>query len=136
LADQALYAQYQGSEYVSTLLLSFDIPTGQQVVDAGSPQLWRHRDKTVEHVTFEAQFPLGMFAETPYIAQEFSVLPGDRLIFVSDGVYLLWRASESFTLPVDRVLADGAYLSRLNGPLGQKDHGAGHRVHGGDRHPR
>jgi serine phosphatase RsbU (regulator of sigma subunit) len=88
LADEALYAQYQGSEYVSTLLLSFDIPTGQvQVVDAGSPQLWRHRDKTVEHVTFGAQFPLGMFDETRYIAQEFSVLPGDRLIFVSDGVY-------------------------------------------------
>lgn len=88
LADQALYAQYRGAEYVSTLLLAFDIPTGQvQVVDAGSPQLWRQRGRTVEHISFEAQFPLGMFDETPYVTQDFSVLPGDRLVFVSDGVY-------------------------------------------------
>ncbi|MFD4715974.1 PP2C family protein-serine/threonine phosphatase [Streptomyces sp. NPDC058430] len=88
LADQALYAQYQGAQYVSTLLLFFEIATGRvQVVDAGSPQLWRQRERTVERVVFEAQQPLGMFDETLYEAQEFQVLPGDRLVFVSDGVY-------------------------------------------------
>lgn len=88
LADQALYAQHRGDEYVSTLLLCFELATGRvQVVDAGSPQLWRQRGKSVERVDFEAQFPLGMFEETEYVAQEFNVLPGDRLIFVSDGVY-------------------------------------------------
>ncbi|MFD0059453.1 PP2C family protein-serine/threonine phosphatase [Streptomyces sp. NPDC056690] len=88
LADQALYAQHRGTQYVSTLLLSFELATGKvQVVDAGSPQLWRQRDKVVERVPFEAQFPLGMFDDTPYAAQEFEVLPGDRMIFVSDGVY-------------------------------------------------
>ncbi|MFF1379695.1 PP2C family protein-serine/threonine phosphatase [Streptomyces sp. NPDC058308] len=88
LADQALYAQHRGDEYVSTLLLCFELATGRvQVVDAGSPQLWRQRGKSVERVHFEAQFPLGMFEETEYVAQEFDVLPGDRLIFVSDGVY-------------------------------------------------
>ncbi|MFB6705987.1 PP2C family protein-serine/threonine phosphatase [Streptomyces sp. NPDC056333] len=88
LADQAIYAQYQGTQYVSTLLLFFEIVTGRvQVVDAGSPQLWRQRDKMVEHVVFEAQQPLGMFDETLYEAQEFQALPGDRLVFVSDGVY-------------------------------------------------
>ncbi|MFE7014331.1 PP2C family protein-serine/threonine phosphatase [Streptomyces sp. NPDC057651] len=88
LADQALYAQHRGTQYVSTLLLSFELATGKvQVVDAGSPQLWRQRDKVVERVPFEAQLPLGMFDDTPYAAQEFEVLPGDRMIFVSDGVY-------------------------------------------------
>ncbi|WP_240508941.1 PP2C family protein-serine/threonine phosphatase [Streptomyces agglomeratus] len=88
LADQAVYAQYRGAQYVSTLLLSFELATGRgQVVDAGSPQLWRQRDKMVEHVAFEAQLPLGMFDETAYTAQDFEALPGDRLIFVSDGVY-------------------------------------------------
>lgn len=88
LADQALYAQHRGDEYVSTLLLCFELATGRvQVVDAGSPQLWRQRGKSVERVYFEAQFPLGMFEETEYVAQEFVALPGDRLIFVSDGVY-------------------------------------------------
>ncbi|WP_330261054.1 PP2C family protein-serine/threonine phosphatase [Streptomyces sp. NBC_00539] len=88
LADQAIYSRYQGREYVSTLLISLDVATGRgHVVDAGSPQLWRYRDRTVERVEFEAQFPLGMFEETPYVAQDFHALPGDRLVFVSDGVY-------------------------------------------------
>ncbi|MEU6387875.1 PP2C family protein-serine/threonine phosphatase [Streptomyces sp. NPDC046939] len=88
LADQALYAQHRGEEYVSTLLLSFELATGRvQVVDAGSPQLWRQRGMTVEQIPFEAQLPLGMFEETDYVVQEFEVRRGDRLLFVSDGVY-------------------------------------------------
>nr|WP_237551635.1 PP2C family protein-serine/threonine phosphatase [Streptomyces sp. SID8367] len=88
LADQALYAQHRGERYVSTLLLSFDLATERvQTVDAGSPQLWRQRDRTVDQVPFEAQLPLGMFEETDYVVQEFEVRRGDRLLFVSDGVY-------------------------------------------------
>ncbi|WP_299531530.1 PP2C family protein-serine/threonine phosphatase [uncultured Streptomyces sp.] len=98
LADQALYAQYRGASYVSTLLLTFELATGNvQVVDAGSPQLWRRRGKTVERVDLEAQLPLGMFDETEYTVQEFQVLPGDRLVFVSDGVYAAGnRAGEAY----------------------------------------
>ncbi|MFH8749485.1 PP2C family protein-serine/threonine phosphatase [Streptomyces rimosus] len=88
LADQALYGQYRGSAYVSTLLLRFHLATGRvEVVDAGSPQLWRRRGRTIDRVPLEPQLPLGMFEETQYVAQEFEVLPGDRLLFVSDGVY-------------------------------------------------
>lgn len=49
--------------------------------------MFRLRNGEVERVTFEAQLPLGMFEETDYVAQEFQVEPGDRLVFVSDGVY-------------------------------------------------
>ncbi|WP_416069801.1 PP2C family protein-serine/threonine phosphatase [Streptomyces sp. AK02-01A] len=88
LADQALYEQHRGASYVSTLLLRFDLATGKvEAVDAGSPQLWRQRDKTVERIDLDAQLPLGMFEESDYVAQTFHVLPGDRLVFVSDGVY-------------------------------------------------
>ncbi|WP_434599517.1 PP2C family protein-serine/threonine phosphatase [Streptomyces sp. A5-4] len=98
LTDQAIYGQYHGEEYVSTLLLSFELATGRvQVVDAGSPQLWLQRDKSVGHIDFEAQLPLGMFEESAYAAQEFQALPGDRLIFVSDGVYAaMSRAGEAY----------------------------------------
>ncbi|GAA5006253.1 PP2C family protein-serine/threonine phosphatase [Streptomyces siamensis] len=88
LADQAIYAQYRGSSYLSVLMLDFDLSTGRmRVIDAGSPQMVRLRGRTVERVDFEAQLPLGMFEETDYIVQEFEVEPGDRLLFVSDGVY-------------------------------------------------
>ncbi|MEU9981167.1 PP2C family protein-serine/threonine phosphatase [Streptomyces sp. NPDC050856] len=88
LADQAVYAQHRGSLYVSSLLLSIDLDTGRaQAVDAGSPQLWRRRDRTVERIPLEAQLPLGMFEESDYRAQEWDLRPGDRLLVVSDGVY-------------------------------------------------
>ena len=87
LADQAVYAHYRGSSHLSVLLLDFELATGQaQVVDAGSPQLLRLRDGSVEPIGFEPQLPLGMFEETDYAAEKFSVRPGDRLVFVGDGV--------------------------------------------------
>lgn len=88
LADQALFAQYGGKSYASTLLLRFDLDTGVvHAVDAGSPQLYRQRGDTVEQIALEAQLPLGMFEETPYEEQTFHVQPGDRLIVVSSGVH-------------------------------------------------
>ncbi|MGI5380455.1 PP2C family protein-serine/threonine phosphatase [Streptomyces sp. CA-251387] len=88
LADQAIHAQYRGDAYLSVLLLDLDLRTGRlQVVDAGSPQMLRLRGRTVTAVDLEAQLPLGMFEETNYVAQEFAIEPGDRLVFASDGVY-------------------------------------------------
>ncbi|MEW1752629.1 PP2C family protein-serine/threonine phosphatase [Streptomyces angustmyceticus] len=88
LADQAVYDHYRGASHVSTLLLRIERATGRaQVIDAGSPQLWRMRGKSIERVALDAQLPLGMFEESHYVPQEFAVAPGDRLIFVSDGVY-------------------------------------------------
>ncbi|MFI5630141.1 PP2C family protein-serine/threonine phosphatase [Streptomyces sp. NPDC051664] len=88
LADQAIYGLYRGSAHVSTLLLHFDLATGRVgAVDAGSPQLWRLRGRTVARIGLEAELPLGMFEESQYSVQEFQVVPGDRLLLVSDGVY-------------------------------------------------
>ncbi|MFJ8074113.1 PP2C family protein-serine/threonine phosphatase [Streptomyces sp. NPDC096176] len=88
LAGQAVYAQYRGSAYVSVLLLRFDLDTGDvEAVDAGSPRMWRQRERSVEPIAFDAQLPLGMFDDTVYVAERLTVLPGDRLLFGSDGVY-------------------------------------------------
>ncbi|MFE2416393.1 PP2C family protein-serine/threonine phosphatase [Streptomyces hokutonensis] len=88
LADQAVYAQFGGKVYASTLLLRFDLATGTvQAVDAGSPRLYRRRGHSVRQIEMEAQLPLGMFEETAYEEQIFSVRPGDRLVVVSTGVH-------------------------------------------------
>ncbi|WP_432135280.1 MULTISPECIES: PP2C family protein-serine/threonine phosphatase [unclassified Streptomyces] len=88
LADQAVYAHHQGDRYLSAIMLDFDLATGRvQVVDAGSPRMLRLRDGAVEWIAFDAQLPLGMFEETDYVAEDFEVRPGDRLVLVTDGVH-------------------------------------------------
>ncbi|GGX25350.1 PP2C family protein-serine/threonine phosphatase [Streptomyces chryseus] len=88
LADQAIYGEYAGALYSATLLLRFDLATGQvQVVDAGSPQLFRQRQDVVERIELDTQMPLGMFEETEYYEQSLAVEPGDRLVVVSSGVH-------------------------------------------------
>ncbi|MBB1246795.1 serine/threonine-protein phosphatase [Streptomyces durbertensis] len=111
LADQALYGEYRGESHVSTLLLRFEPATGRcEVIDAGSPRLLLLREGTVEAIPFEAQLPLGMFEETTYVTQELQVLPGDRLVLVSDGVYDSLRAGERYGL---RALGRAIHASRL-----------------------
>jgi serine phosphatase RsbU (regulator of sigma subunit) len=112
LADQAVYAHYQGRCYLSVLMFDFDLAAGRAtVVDAGSPELWRLRDGSVERVSFEAQLPLGMFEETDYVAQDFDVEPGDRLVFVSDGVHAV--ASPKGEAYGEAALARAMHSSRL-----------------------
>lgn len=115
LADQAVYAQYRGAAHVSALLLRFDFATGDvEVVDAGSPRMWRQRERAVEPVRFDAQLPLGMFEDTVYVAEHFTARPGDRFLFGSDGVYeALAPSGESYG---ERALARALGNTRLLPP--------------------
>ncbi|MEU2615766.1 PP2C family protein-serine/threonine phosphatase [Micromonospora sp. NPDC007271] len=88
LASDTIFYQHRGSRHVATLLLELDTRRGVvKAVDAGSPHVLRLRGGTVAPIVLEQQLPLGMFAETRYDVQEFTVEPGDRLFVVSDGVY-------------------------------------------------
>ncbi|MEV3912162.1 PP2C family protein-serine/threonine phosphatase [Streptomyces canus] len=112
LSDQAVYAHYRGHCYVSVLMFDFDLASGRAtVVDAGSPQLLRLRGGSVERVAFDAQLPLGMFEETDYVAQDFHVEPGDRLVFVSDGVHAV--ASPKGEAYGEAALARAIHSTRL-----------------------
>ncbi|WP_329792377.1 PP2C family protein-serine/threonine phosphatase [Lentzea sp. DG1S-22] len=112
LADQAIYGQHAGRLHVAVLLLQFELKTGRvEVIDAGSPSVWRLRDGAVECISFEDQLPLGMFEDTQYAPQEFQVRPGDRLIFVSDGVHDV--ASPAGERYGERALARAISVTRL-----------------------
>lgn len=88
LADQAVFAHHRGSVHLATLLLRFDFTAGRAwAVDAGSPLLFRQRDNGWELVELDQQLPLGMFEGTEYVAQEFPISRGDRLLIVTDGVH-------------------------------------------------
>ncbi|MCX5000323.1 PP2C family protein-serine/threonine phosphatase [Streptomyces longwoodensis] len=112
LADQAVFGHYGGDRYLSVLMFDFELGTGRaRVVDAGSPRMMRLRQGAVERVAFEPQLPLGMFEETDYVVQEFRVEPGDRLVFVSDGVYAV--ASPRGEAYGDTALARAIQATRL-----------------------
>jgi serine phosphatase RsbU (regulator of sigma subunit) len=115
LADQAVYAAYAGRMYVSVLLLEFDLASGAiQLIDAGSPRMLRLRAGSVEPIDLDAQLPLGMFDQTVYAAEQLSVLPGDRLLFVSDGVYTVGSgAGEAYG---ERALTKALSATRLLPP--------------------
>jgi serine phosphatase RsbU (regulator of sigma subunit) len=46
------------------------------------------RGSVVEPITLEAQLPLGMFEDTGYHEQEFTVERGDRIVIFSDGFHM------------------------------------------------
>ncbi|MFB4318166.1 PP2C family protein-serine/threonine phosphatase [Actinomadura sp. 21ATH] len=88
LADQILYARHRGTRHVATLLMDYTPGTGRfEVVDAGSPRVFRMRDGATEAVEFDAQLPLGMFGDVHYRTEEFGIERGDRLVIASDGVH-------------------------------------------------
>lgn len=88
MADQTFYAYHQGRQYLSTLLIRIELNTGRaQAVLAGSPRLFRLREDQVHLVPLTDQLPLGMFEGTDYVAEEFSLGSGDRLLLVSDGLH-------------------------------------------------
>ncbi|KMO96890.1 PP2C family protein-serine/threonine phosphatase [Streptomyces roseus] len=130
LADQALYGQYRGSLHLPMLLLRFALATGEvEVIDAGSPRLWRLRGGAVEQVPLEAQLPLGMFEDTIYTCQRLRVLPGDRLFFLSDGVYdVMSPAGEPYSLnALSRAVLDTRLLPPSQVPRALLERLDGHR---------
>jgi serine phosphatase RsbU (regulator of sigma subunit) len=88
LANGIVYSQYGGKLHSSTLLLHIALSTGQaEVIDAGSPHMLRVRRGDIEQLTFDEQMPLGMFSDTRYRTQSLSLVPGDRLLIVSEGLF-------------------------------------------------
>ncbi|GAA2519112.1 PP2C family protein-serine/threonine phosphatase [Pilimelia columellifera] len=86
LADQALYSRHRGEMNVASLLLQVTLSTGEvSMVDAGSPMVLRLTGDDVAPVSLRRQPPLGAFDDTEYTEQRLRLLPGDRLIVLSDG---------------------------------------------------
>ena len=88
LANGIVYGQYGGKTHSATVLLRIALSTGEtEVVDAGSPRMLRVRGGDIEPLTFDEQLPLGMFSDTRYRTQAMTLVPGDRLIIISEGLF-------------------------------------------------
>ncbi|MEH0420610.1 PP2C family protein-serine/threonine phosphatase [Streptomyces sp. B21-083] len=84
-AHEALLSHNHG--LATGQLLCVDLETGLcELVNAGHPRPLRLRDGIVEEVELAVNLPFGVTAPTTYRLQELQLLPGDRLILLTDGM--------------------------------------------------
>ncbi|MGC4856327.1 PP2C family protein-serine/threonine phosphatase [Micromonospora sp. DT4] len=90
-ADQASRAIAENANvpgaYVTAVLGRMDLRTGRcELLNAGHVPPMLVRGDRVVPVELPSNFPLGMFPEEQYRSGEITLLPGDRLVIVTDGV--------------------------------------------------
>ncbi|MGY2084582.1 PP2C family protein-serine/threonine phosphatase [Blastococcus sp. SYSU DS0539] len=113
LGNQARYANDSLAEnsvpgqFVTGQLLRVELHSGiAQIVNAGHTLPLRLRDGKVEEVELAVEAPFGVLPGKSFSVQPFPLEPGDRIVFLTDG--MLERNAAS--LDVAAALADSAAL--------------------------
>src|SRR5215216_56119 len=97
-AQQALVAHTEPGEFVTGQLARVDLVHGTaQVINAGHPLPYLVRDGHAEQIVLAPGLPFGAFQTAHWVVQELPLLPGGRLVFVSDG--MLERRAAELDLP-------------------------------------
>ncbi|GAA3207967.1 PP2C family protein-serine/threonine phosphatase [Dactylosporangium siamense] len=107
-AANAAVAEHAGptSTFVTAVLGQVDLPTGVcQLVNAGHLPPLLIRDGDVRPVETPRNFPLGMVPDATFAAGEVTLLPGDRLVVVTDGMQERRAAGLDLTAAL-RAMAD------------------------------
>ena len=87
LANTALFGHSQRGEFVTGQVARIDLRAGTAtIVNAGHPQPLRLRDGRVESVALTPEPPFGVVRGHRYELQPLPVAPGDRLMFLTDGM--------------------------------------------------
>nr|WP_208383448.1 GAF domain-containing SpoIIE family protein phosphatase [Modestobacter marinus] len=86
-ANDAVATHSAAGEFVTGQVMRVDLHTLEaQIVNAGHPFPLRLRDGRVEEVELAIDLPFGVEAGTGYRLQRFPLEPGDRVVFVTDGM--------------------------------------------------
>lgn len=97
-ANAALAAHSPVGEFVTGQVVRVDLDTGvATVVNAGHPLPILMRAGRVTEVPLSIDLPFGLYPETPFALQRVALQPGDRILFVTDGV--LDRNSDHVDVP-------------------------------------
>jgi serine phosphatase RsbU (regulator of sigma subunit) len=105
-ASAGLAEHFHRCEYVTGQLVRVDLQTETaQVVNAGHPPPLRLRNGRVTSIDLKPDLPFGL-GEHEYRVQPLALVPGDRLVFLTDG--LLERNAAS--LDIEVLVAQGAQL--------------------------
>ncbi|MEA2170362.1 MAG: hypothetical protein QOF76_3662 [Solirubrobacteraceae bacterium] len=104
LADQALADHAGHSQFVTGQIVDIDLQTRTgTIVNAGHPPPLRLRNGVVEEVLLEADPPFGALPRSAFHVQTLPLEPGDRLMFLTDGVL----ERDAANADIYRVLAAG-----------------------------
>jgi serine phosphatase RsbU (regulator of sigma subunit) len=113
LAEQARYANdclaenAAHGQFVTGQLMRVDLTTGTAaIVNAGHPLPLRLRDGKVEEVDLRVEAPFGVLPGKSFDVQPFPLLPGDRIILLTDGM----QERNAVNLDVAAALAGSADL--------------------------
>jgi serine phosphatase RsbU (regulator of sigma subunit) len=105
-ASSELAEYFHRCEYVTGQLVRVDLRTGTAaVINAGHPPPLRLRAGRVTEIDLKPDLPFGL-GEHQYQVQPLTLAPGDRLVFVTDG--LLDRNASS--VDIHALIAHGAEL--------------------------
>jgi serine phosphatase RsbU (regulator of sigma subunit) len=105
LANAALADNARGSDFVTGQLARIDLVAGTAtIVNAGHPPPLRLREGRAEPVPLEADPPFGAVPGWTFRVQPLPLEPGDRLVFVTDG--LLERGAAG--VDIRTLVASGA----------------------------
>jgi serine phosphatase RsbU (regulator of sigma subunit) len=86
-AHRALMDYESGGGFVTGQLVRIDLPSGTaRIVNAGHPPPLRIRAGKAEEVSLKADLPFGLSPGGDYEVQELELEPGDRLLFLTDGI--------------------------------------------------
>jgi serine phosphatase RsbU (regulator of sigma subunit) len=106
-ANDSLAENAPPGQFVTGQLMRVDLHAGTAaIVNAGHVLPLRLRDGRVEEVELRVEPPFGVVPGKSFDVQPFSLEPGDRIIFVTDGM----QERNAVDLDVARALADTADL--------------------------
>ena len=87
----------EGERFATALLARLDLRTGElELVNAGHTAPYLARDGQVSLVELPADLPLGLFEGSTYRSTTVPLLPGDRVVIVTDG--MLERSASALDL--------------------------------------
>jgi serine phosphatase RsbU (regulator of sigma subunit) len=106
-ANAALCANAAPGQFVTGQVVRVDLDSGRaQIVNAGHPFPLRLRAGRVEEIELAIDLPFGVEDGVAYRLQEFPLEPGDRIVFVTDGM----QERNAAVLDVQAALAGTAAL--------------------------
>jgi serine phosphatase RsbU (regulator of sigma subunit) len=87
-AHEALVDEARTGQFVTGQVVRVDLPTGRaEIVNAGHPPPLRLRDGAVGEVELLPDLPFGTLPAAEYRVQHLALQPGDRLVFLTDGMF-------------------------------------------------